>query len=121
MPFSGCAKAESTAAAGQASSTAGVNSSTFASRTIQQTGIGTSRRLGSRKRFGSRRRRFLRRVLAYFCAALRDHDAIDVWPDAVLARNHRRAVRRARTSRMSWSLCAAGTTSAVGERSAPLP
>jgi 2-polyprenyl-6-methoxyphenol hydroxylase-like FAD-dependent oxidoreductase len=30
-------------------------------------------------------------------------------------------VRRARTSRTSWSVCAAGTTSAVGERSAALP
>jgi hypothetical protein len=31
------------------------------------------------------------------------------------------ALRCARTSRTSWSLCVAGTTSAEGERSAPLP
>ena len=31
------------------------------------------------------------------------------------------AVRCARTSRTSWSVCVAGTTSAEGERSAPLP
>ena len=36
-------------------------------------------------------------------------------------RRHRRAVRCARTSRTSWSVCVAGTTSAEGERSAPLP
>lgn len=31
------------------------------------------------------------------------------------------AVRCARTSRTSWSVCLAGTTSAEGDRSAPLP
>jgi hypothetical protein len=38
-----------------------------------------------------------------------------------VAWNHRCGVRCARTSRTSWSLCVAGTTSAEAERSARLP
>jgi hypothetical protein len=41
-------------------------------------------------------------------------------PRAV-TRNQRFPVRSARTSRTSWSVCAAGTTCAEGELSAALP
>jgi hypothetical protein len=44
-----------------------------------------------------------------------------LWDNSRSLGNHRCAVRCARTSRTSWSVCVAGSTSAEGERNALVP